>query len=119
MLNTYDNILRIKSTSDLRKQDGSAINSIIQPEALPRNKLVARYETDVKKLYLIPKPLRLWCGEQQINYAAFVSDLIEKLGAKKMKVRLSKGTQLNMPATDVIVVQFTEELDETSSTENV
>ena len=114
-----DNILRIKSTSDLRKQDGSAINSIIQPEALPRNKLVARYETDVKKLYLIPKPLRLWCGEQQINYAAFVSDLIEKLGAKKMKVRLSKGTQLNMPATDVIVVQFTEELDETSSTENV
>jgi hypothetical protein len=114
-----DNILRIKSTSDLRKQDGTTMESIILPEAVPRNKLVARYETDIKKLYLVPKPLRLWCGEQQINYGAFVNDLTEKLGAKRMKMRLSKGTQLNMPPTDVIVVQFSEGDDEEGSIENV
>jgi hypothetical protein len=114
-----DNILRIKSTSDLRKIDGTAMESIILPEAVPRNKLVARYETDIKKLYLVPKPLRLWCGEQQINYGAFVNDLVEKLGAKRMKMRLSKGTQLNMPPTDVIAVQFSEGDDEEGSIENV
>jgi hypothetical protein len=114
-----DNILRIKSTSDLRKQDGTTMESIILPEAVPRNKLVARYETDIKKLYLVPKPLRLWCGEQQINYGAFINDLTEKLGAKRMKMRLSKGTQLNMPPTDVIVVQFSEGDDEEGSIENV
>ena len=101
-----DNILRIKSTSDLRKQDGTPMDSIIVPEANPRNKLVARYETDVKKLYLMPKPFRAWCGEQQINYTALISDMMEKLGAVKMKMRISKGTQLNLPPTDVIVVQF-------------
>ena len=114
-----DNILRIKSTSDLRRQDGTAMDSIIQPEAIPRNKLVARYETDIKRLYLVPKPLRKWCGDQQINYGAFVLEMIEKLGAKKMKTRLSKGTHLNMPPTDVIVVQFSEEDDEAGSTTDI
>ena len=115
----YDNILRIKSTSDLRKRDGSAIESIILPEAIPRNRLVARYETDVKKLYLVPKPLRMWCGEQQINYAAFVNDLTEQLGAKRIKMRLSKGTPLDLPSIDVIVVQFSGVGDEEGSAEDV
>jgi len=115
----YDNILRIKSTSDLRKQDGTPMESIILPEAIPRNRLVARYETDINKLYLVPKPLRIWCGEQQINYAAFVHDLTEKLGAKRIKMRLSKGTPLNMPPTDVLVVQFSGAGDEEGSIENV
>jgi len=115
----YDNILRIKSTSDLRKRDGSAIESIILPEAIPRNRLVARYETDVKKLYLVPKPLRMWCGEQQINYAAFVNDLTEQLGAKRVKMRLSKGTPLDLPSIDVIAVQFSGAGDEEGSAEDV
>ena len=100
----WSNVLWIKSTDDLRKNDGSGLDSLIVPEALPRGQLVARYETDLKKAYLIPKPLRIWCGEQQINYAAFVEDLIANMGAKKMKMRLSKGTHMQLPPTDVIVV---------------
>ena len=115
----YDNILRIKSTSDLRKQDGTVLDSLIQPETVPRNKLVARYETDIKKLYLVPKPFRMWCGEQQINYSAFVQEMMDKLKAKKMKMRLGKGTHFRMPPTDVLVVQFAEEADESGSSENV
>ena len=99
----WSNVLWIKSTDDLRKQDGD-VTSLVIPEALPRVKLVARYETDLKRAYLIPKPLKAWCGEQQINYNSFVSDLITKLGAVRSKTRLSKGTHMNLPPTDVIIV---------------
>jgi hypothetical protein len=99
----WSNVLWIKSTDDLRKQEGDISNLVI-PEALPRGKLVARYETDLKRAYLVPKPLKAWCGEQQINYNAFVGDLKNKLNAKRMKIRLSKGTHMNLPPTDVIAV---------------
>ena len=65
---------------------------------------MARYETDLKLAYLIPKPLRKWCTAQQINYTSFVQDLMDKLNGRKTKVRLGKGTQMNLPSTDVIVV---------------
>jgi len=107
----YGNILWIKSTDDLRKQD-TEVDSIIIPEVVPRGKLVARYETDLKRAYLVPKPLKIWCGEQQINYSSFINDLKEKLGARKSKIRLSKGTHMNLPPTDVIIVDCSvEKLD--------
>ena len=99
----WSNVLWIKSTDDLRKQ-GTDTESLIIPEALPRGKLVARYETDLKRAYLVPKPLKAWCGEQQINYNSFIYDLKSKLGARKAKMRLSKGTHMNLPPTDVIIV---------------
>ena len=99
----WSNVLWIKSTDDLRKQ-GTDTESLIIPEALPRGKLVARYETDLKRAYLVPKPLKAWCGEQQINYNSFIYDLKSKLGARKSKMRLSKGTHMNLPPTDVIIV---------------
>ena len=100
----WSNVLWIKSTDDLRKQNNNGLDSLVVPEALPRGKLVARYETDIKVAYLIPKPLRMWCGEQQINYAAFLQDLKTNMGATKSKMRLSKGTHMQLPPTDVIVV---------------
>ena len=107
----WSNVLWIKSTDDLRKQ-GTDAESVVIPEALPRGKLVARYETDLKRAYLIPKPLKAWCGEQQINYNSFIHDLKTKLGAKKSKMRLSKGTHMNLPPTDVIIVDCSvEKLD--------
>ena len=100
----WSNVLWIKSTDDLRKQNQNGLDSLVVPDALPRGQLVARYETDLKKAYLIPKPLRVWCGEQQINYSAFLQDLKTKMGATKIKMRLSKGTHMQLPPTDVIVV---------------
>lgn len=100
----WSNVLWIKSTDDLRKQNNNGLDSLVVPDALPRGQLVARYETDLKKAYLVPKPLRMWCGEQQINYSAFLQDLQTKMGATKTKVRLSKGTHMQLPPTDVIVV---------------
>jgi hypothetical protein len=111
-LNDYINehwgsFLWIKSTEDLRGKvgNGNGIDSLVVPEVQPKGKLVGRYETDVKRVYLVPKFLKAWCGEQQINYSAFVQELITKMGGKKMKARLAKGTHMNLPATDVIMVE--------------
>ena len=103
----FNNILMLKSTDDLRKLMGepsNGLDSLVVPDALPRGKLVARYETDIQKAYLLPKPLKSWCATQQINYGAFMEDLKTKLGAKRGKVRLGKGTHLNLPPSDVIIV---------------
>jgi len=100
----YNNMLRIKSTDDARGSAG-ALDKIIVPDGSPRGHFVARYEYDVKKLYLIIKPLKEWCGKQQINYAGFVESLRNgRTKATKNKVRLGKGTHINMPPTDVIVL---------------
>jgi len=113
----WSNVLWIKSTDDLRKQDGD-VTSLVIPEALPRGKLVARYETDLKRVYLIPKPLKAWCGEQQINYNSFIHDLKTKLGATSTKMRLSKGTHMNLPVTHVVAVDCSiENENKTGNTE--
>ena len=99
----WNNILQIKSTDDLRKQN-NGLDQLVVPDALPRGALVARYETDTKRAFLLPKPLRIWCGAQQINYSSLVQDLMKKLKGKKVKMRLGKGTHMQLPSIDVISV---------------
>ena len=104
MAENYNNILRIKSTDDARKQS-TGLDHLILPDATPRMQLVARYEYDIKKLYLLPKPFRMWCSKQQIDY----SNIIESLKAgrtklKREKIRLGRGTHMNMPAADVLTL---------------
>ena len=111
ILNSYiyenwNNILQIRSTDDLRKQRDTGVDSLIVPDKDPRIQLVARYETDVNKLYLLPKPLRQWCAKQQINYSSLIQEFMEQLGGKKDKVRLGKGTHMKLKSQDVIVVDF-------------
>ena len=104
MAENYNNMLRIKSTDDARNTAGS-LDKIIVPDGSPRGQFVARYEYDLKKLYLLIKPLKAWCGKQQINYAGFVDGL--RMGGTKAvraKVRLGKGTHINMPPTDVLML---------------
>ncbi len=108
----WGSFLWIKSTDDLRGNTERII-----PEIMPRGQLVGRYETDVKKAYLIPKPLKAWCAKQQINYSSFIEDINVKLGGSKKKMRLSKGTHLNLPPTQVIVVDFAVEGQDAEDTE--
>jgi hypothetical protein len=99
----WSNVLWIKSTDDVRA-GAEGVTDLVIPESLARGQLVARYETDLKKVYLLPKPLKKWCGDQQINYSSFVQDLISKLNGRRGKTRLSKGTKMNLPPTGVIIV---------------
>ena len=100
----WGSILKIKSTDDLRKAQNNGLDALVIPELDPRIRLVGRYETDTKIAYLIPKPLKTWCGRQQINYSAFIQELKDKSGAKTTKVRLTKGTTTYLPLTHVISI---------------
>ena len=111
----WNNVLWIKSTDDLRKGQGGALDSLIVPEALPRGKLVARYETDLKRAYLLPKPLRDWCVDQQINYGSFLQDLTNQMNAKKIKMRLSKGTHMQLPPAQVLSVDCSLEVPQSAA----
>jgi len=102
----HGNLLVIKSTTDMRGKVPEGMADLVIPEVSPRTKLVARYETDTKKAFVILKPFKRWCLEQQIDYSACVNDLTKEKGAIKRKMRISKGTNLNLPATDCIEVNF-------------
>lgn len=106
----YSGILWIKSTADLRgtTSHGAGIDSLVVPDHEPRGRLVGRYETDVKTLYLLPKPLRDWCAKQQLNYDSVLAEIMKTMKGQKRKVRISKGTKLSLPPTDVIVLDCSE-----------
>lgn len=116
----FTNLLQIRSTDDLRKQThGNGLDTLVIPDATPRGRLVGRYETDTNRAYLIPKYLKHWCAKQQLSYASLKADMKKELGAKSDKVRLTKGTHLNMPPCDVLIVDChwrdSEDLDDASS----
>jgi len=109
----YNNLLKIESTQDLRGKNDSGLDQLVPISASPRGFLVARYEPDTKLLFLRIKPFREWCIDQQINYASLVDDLKDKLNAKRIKKRLTKGTDFNLPPDWVLEMKF-QELDEGS-----
>ncbi len=105
-------ILQIKSTADNRGTHDNGLDQHVIPEQVARGRLIARYETDTKMFYVKPKPLKEWCGELQINYAHLVSEIMTKCNGKRKKVRLTKGTNLQLPASDVIAMKFDMEPDD-------
>ena len=104
----YNNMLKIESTEDLRGKHDNGLDQLVPVGASPRGHLVARYEPDTKLLFLRLKPFREWCVDQQINYQGVVDDLKDKLGAKRVKKRLTKGTDFNLPPDWVLEMKFTE-----------
>ena len=102
----YNDILRIKSTQDLRNREGSAGEEFVVPDASPRGQYVARYETDLKRLYLLPKPFKLWCSKLQLNPLAMIKGLAEEYKVERIKIRLGRGTKLDIPPADVYAINF-------------
>ena len=77
------NILQIESTHDNRKMHDNGLDSLVIPDAIARGKLVARYETDTQKFYVVPKILKSWCGDLQINYAHLLKQIKNIAKAKE------------------------------------
>ena len=102
----YNNILKIESTEDLRGKNDNGLDQLVPVSATPRGQLIARFEPDTKHLFIIIKPFKNWCVDQQINYASLVDDLKQKKGMKRVKKRLTKGTDFNMPAQDCLQLTF-------------
>jgi hypothetical protein len=99
-------ILQIKSTMDNRATQGNGLDELVIPEQVARGKLIARYETDTKLFFVKPKPLKEWCGELQYNYSHLLGEIMKHCEGKRSKVRLTKGTNLQLPPSDVIVMKF-------------
>ena len=104
----YNNMLKIESTEDLRGKNENGLDQLVPIGASPRGHLVARYEPDTKMLFLRIKPFKEWCVDQQINYQSVVDELKSKLGAKRVKKRLTKGTDFNLPPESVLEMKFSE-----------
>ena len=109
----YNNILWIKSTFDLRKQNSKEDHDefvqnngldvlLVEPTKSPRIHLVGRYETDRKCAYLIPKYLKEWCVGRQLDYSSFIQELMVKFKAKKKRVRITKGTHMDLLSDAII-----------------
>ena len=104
---------------DNRGNNENGLDDHLIPEQVARGRLVARYETDTKLFFLKPKPLKEWCGELQINYSHLVSEIMKKCNGKRGKVRLTKGTKLQLPPSDVIIMKFDANPDDEASVENL
>jgi len=107
----WGNILKIKSTDDAREE----VASLVVPENNPRMRLVGRYETDTKLLFIPTKDFKTFLTDQFLTYSSTVKGLKEDMGATQRNVRLTKGTSLNLPAQYCLVVKM-EGLDETPTT---
>jgi hypothetical protein len=104
LVENWNNVLRIKSTDDARASN-NGLDHLIIPDATPRISMLARYEYDIRMLFLYPKPLKEWCSKQQINYQGLLDALKRgRTKAKVVKKRMAKGTNMSLPATDVIQV---------------
>lgn len=99
-------ILEITSTADRR--NGQIDDFLSGGKTVRGHKLVARYETDTRKLFILVKPLRTWCQRQQLSYNDLVNELMEQAKARRTKVRIGKGTNLELPPAHVIEIpEFT------------
>ena len=109
----WNNILRIKSTDDSRSVKHDDAEHLIIPDATPRMTFIARYEYDLKMLFVYPNPLREWCVKRQVNYEGFVDSL--KRGRTKAKIdkkRMGKGTRMSLPSLDVLWVNCKDFIDD-------
>ena len=104
MTENWSNILKIKSTQTSAGQDGVA--SMVIPEQNPRNTFVARFEPDTQMLFIVQNHFQKWLGEQRIDHVSTVQGMIEQMGATKIKKRLGKGTNFNLPPIWTIAVKL-------------
>jgi hypothetical protein len=116
----WNSILRIESTQDSRTLKKDEIDHLVIPDATPRVQFVARYEYDVKMLYLYLNPLKEWCVKKQVNYEGLLDAL--KRGRTKAKIekkRMGKGTRMSMPALYVLHVNCEGFMDDDREEENL
>lgn len=75
------------------------------PLQTPHRELLVRYEPDSRMLFITTKHFRDWCTKNQVSYKtiseSLAKDGVAELGVKK---RLAKGTKLNTPAVNTLVI---------------
>lgn len=105
LADNYNEILRIKSTDDMRGADKLA-EQLVVPDSIPRNRLTMRYETDTSMLYISKVALREWCTKKNLNFRSFEVELRLKMKAKTERKRMSKGTHMDFPPITTLAVKL-------------
>ena len=96
--------LRVRSTDDARLN--SATEHFQTPDNNPQYEWVGRHEYDVHKLYILPKPFKEWVVKEGHHYSAIHGLLIKEMDGKKKKMRLGRGTKVDLPPQHVIEVSW-------------
>ena len=103
----WNNVLRIESTMDRRGKDSTGLtDEFVVPDATPKASLIARWEPDTKRLYLLPKPFQKWCVDQQLHMKGLMDDIKRTNPVAYKKVRIDKGTKMNMAAIHAYVIDL-------------
>lgn len=96
--------LRVKSTDDNRAE--SNVEHLVTPENSPMYQWVGRHEYDINKLYILPKPFKEWVVKQGHHYSAIRSLIIKELGGRALKMRLGRGTKIDLPTQHVLELSW-------------
>lgn len=105
-------ILRVRSTADNRVQDMPNVEVHSAPDATPTYNWVARHEFDINQLHLLQKPFKKWCTAQQMDFNEVMRLIERDFHGKRDRIRLGKGTKLNLPPSYVISLRWDDELPE-------
>ena len=94
-------ILRLKSTDSAKTKDAE-LEKLILPDATPMFRWVARHEYDANRLFLLPTPFKEWCIKRGHHYASIRGLIKSEMNGKFHKVRLGRGTKLDLGAMHTI-----------------
>lgn len=98
----YGEVLWIKNAQGDGLDNGNGLDNLVVPDMLPRGKLVARYETDTKLLYLVLTPFKKWCTKRRLNQDSALKEAVAKFRGRRTKMRICRGTKLKLPSVDVL-----------------
>jgi len=96
------NILRVKGNALLDEE----MQHIVTPDSTPVYKWVGRHEYDVGKFYVRPSVLKDWCVQKGHHYDGIVELIKQHLRGKSTRIRLGRGTKLDLPTQRVIEMSW-------------
>ncbi len=118
-----NDFLRIRNSGEGRLDASGrpdVLDHLVVPEAMPRNAMLGRLETDTNTLFLMPKPFRSWCAERQLDFTEIVKELRTlPCGAKTVSKRMGKGTKLNLPPVSVLRLKGATWMSDTGTDDEV
>ena len=100
----YGEVLWIRGDEAGLAANGNGLDNLVVPEMLPRGKLVARYETDTKLLFIVLRPFKVWCSKRRFNFDSIMAEATKNFKAEKKRVRISRGTKMNLPPVDAFEI---------------
>lgn len=104
MAENYNNLLIVRN-------EPMAGDTMVVPSVEPRGELLIRCEPDTRRIFIASGPFKKWCAKNQIHFAT-ITNALEARGIRTetVKKRMSKGTAINMPPMNAMMIQIPDSL---------